>query len=77
VRLRSVDSAARRWARILDCRARGHARPAAGLALSRWSRCAGGASVRLYTVRGAGHVWPRPPAFPDASALILDVFDRS
>ncbi|GAA0918361.1 hypothetical protein [Nonomuraea longicatena] len=75
VRLQSVDGSARRWARILDCRSRGRARPAEGLVLSNWSRCADGTRLLVYTVRGAGHVWPRPPALPDASRLILDVFD--
>ncbi|MFI6291106.1 alpha/beta hydrolase family esterase [Nonomuraea sp. NPDC050790] len=77
VRLASVEGAAGRWARIMGCPAPRTTKVRAGVRLRAWKDCRQGVSVRLYTIGGAGHVWPRPDGVRrvDAAGLILDAFD--
>lgn len=54
-------------------------RPHEGLVVTRWTGCAEGTVVELWTITGWGHRWPRAdtPAEPgviDATEVILDFF---
>ena len=40
--------------------------PGAETTVERWGGCRPGGDVELWTVRGAGHVYPRQPAFAKA-----------
>jgi polyhydroxybutyrate depolymerase len=61
----SVPVAARRWAAHDRCApAPATGKPTAGTTLTRYVRCAGGASVELYTIAGEGHEWPGGPPLP-------------
>ncbi|MFI9550350.1 alpha/beta hydrolase family esterase [Nonomuraea endophytica] len=77
VRLASVEGAAGRWARIMGCPAPATSKVKTGVRLRTWKDCRHRASLRLYTISGAGHVWPRPDGGRriDAAGLILDAFD--
>ncbi|PZG03404.1 alpha/beta hydrolase family esterase [Nonomuraea aridisoli] len=86
VTLEPVESAAEGWAARLGCTGRATARPAADVRLRRWRSCPGGATLALYTVEGGGHTWPGSADVPrlgpvsrdlDATAVILDAFDRA
>ncbi|MET7466239.1 PHB depolymerase family esterase [Nonomuraea sp. NPDC005501] len=81
-----VQDSAKGWARALGCTGDVVSAPAPGVRLRRWTGCRGGASVRLYTLRGAGHTWPGPIEVRrlgstsrelDATKVILDVFDAA
>ena len=53
---------------------------AARLALERWRGCAAGSDVRLWTLAGWGHQWPRAatardPGVIDATRVALACFD--
>ncbi|MEV4292478.1 hypothetical protein AB0K40_43815 [Nonomuraea bangladeshensis] len=81
-----VERAADDWARAFGCSGRATTRPATGVRLRTWGSCPEGATVRLYTLDGGGHTWPGSAEVPrlgatartlDATALILDAFDRT
>lgn len=81
-----VERAADDWARAFGCSGRATTRPATGVRLRTWGSCPAGAAVRLYTLHGGGHTWPGSAEVPrlgatartlDATALILDAFDRT
>ncbi|WP_157253691.1 alpha/beta hydrolase family esterase [Nonomuraea typhae] len=77
VTLPAVESTARKWAAIMGCGAAVTSRVRPGVRLRAWRGCREEASVRLYTIGGAGHVWPRPGSGGriDAAELILNAFD--
>ncbi|GAA3163952.1 alpha/beta hydrolase family esterase [Nonomuraea roseoviolacea] len=87
VTLPPVEQSARAWAKALGCGAQDDvSAPAGTVRLDRWTGCRGGASVRLYTLRGAGHTWPGAIGVPrlgptgrdlDATEVILDAFDAT
>lgn len=63
----SVPSAAQQWAAHDGCAAvPDTSAAAAGVQLTEYAGCAGGATVDLYTISGAGHVWPGAPGQTDA-----------
>ncbi len=84
ITLPPVEDTFRRWAQIFRCR-RDVAAAQGQVRVREWRSCAGGAVLRLYTVRGGGHTWPG--AVPigrlgrtdplGATALILDAFDAA
>jgi polyhydroxybutyrate depolymerase len=69
------------WASFDGCRADPRVDESApGLAVTRWSGCADGTVVELWTLAGWGHEWPRAeatsePGVIDATNVILDFFD--
>ncbi len=68
----SVPSAASKWARQDRCaRSASTSTPAAGVDLTRYHGCAGGAQVELYEVLGEGHEWPGGPTMPSALTNVL------
>ncbi|MGW0480676.1 alpha/beta hydrolase family esterase [Nonomuraea sp. NPDC003214] len=86
VTLPPVPAVSRRWAAAYRCGPAAASSPASRVRLSAWTSCAGGAAVRLYTVKDGGHTWPGPVEVPrlgrtetglDATRLLLDVFDRA
>lgn len=79
VTLRPVEEAAGQWARILGCTGRSRAKISTRVRLRTWTGCRAGTTLRLYTISGAGHTWPRPksPSRLDAADLILDAFDTT
>ncbi|MBN6054941.1 hypothetical protein JYK22_23595, partial [Nonomuraea sp. RK-328] len=86
VTLPPVEQSAQTWARALGCAGDGVTAPADTVRLRRWTGCRGGTSVRLYTLRGAGHTWPGAIDVPrlgptdhdlDATRVILDAFDAT
>ncbi|NUW33160.1 hypothetical protein HTZ77_17225 [Nonomuraea sp. SMC257] len=87
VTLPPVERSARAWATALGCGAEDDvSAPAGTVRLDRWTGCRGGASVRLYTLRGAGHTWPGAIGVArlgptgrdlDATKVILDAFDAT
>ncbi|MCK2219448.1 hypothetical protein MF672_037470 [Actinomadura sp. ATCC 31491] len=81
-----VERAVDDWARAFGCTGRTASRPAAGVRLRAWTSCPGRTALALYTVDGGGHTWPGAVQVArlgvtsralDATALILDAFDRA
>jgi len=63
----SVPQAASDWAVQDSCSPTpATSQPAAGATLTRYSGCAGGATVELYSITGEGHEWPGGPHLPKA-----------
>jgi polyhydroxybutyrate depolymerase len=61
----SVPVAASRWASHNRCPGRAAvSQPDAGVTLTSYAPCSGGAAVELYTIAGAGHEWPGGPRLP-------------
>jgi polyhydroxybutyrate depolymerase len=61
----SVPVAAQRWAAQDKCSATPTTSSAGAQAtLTQYTGCAGGATVELYTISGAGHTWPGGPPLP-------------
>ena len=68
----SVPSAAKEWASQDHCGATAHVKTSiAGVVLSSYRHCAGGAEVELYEVLGEGHEWPGGPAMPAGLTAVL------
>jgi polyhydroxybutyrate depolymerase len=74
----SVPSAQQQWGAHDGCAATPTSSPAADkVTLSTYGDCAGGATVALYTIDGAGHEWPGAPGQTpaiDASATMWSFF---
>ncbi len=61
----SVPQAAHDWAVQDACSTTATASvPVAGVTVTHYGGCAGGATVELYTISGEGHEWPDGPALP-------------
>jgi polyhydroxybutyrate depolymerase len=68
----SVPQAARDWAAQDRCSsAPATSVPAAGATLTRYSQCAGDATVELYSLGGEGHEWPDGPHLPRSLTGLL------
>ena len=68
----SVPEAARRWAAHDGCAGTGSlSTPAASATLTIYQPCQGDAVVELYTLAGAGHIWPGGPPLPAAAQKLL------
>jgi polyhydroxybutyrate depolymerase len=74
------------WAEALGCTGRTAGGLGEKVRLRGWKSCPAGATLRLYTIDGGGHTWPGPIEVSwlgatardlDATALILDAFDRA
>jgi polyhydroxybutyrate depolymerase len=68
----SVPTAEKYWAEQDDCSL--HAatsKPASGATLTTYSKCAGGAEVELYELKGEGHEWPGGPTMPANLTALL------
>lgn len=68
----SVPLAEKYWAEQDDCSL--HAatsKPASGATLTTYSKCAGGAAVELYELKGEGHEWPGGPTMPSSLTALL------
>ncbi|MGN9844906.1 alpha/beta hydrolase family esterase [Nonomuraea sp. H19] len=74
------------WAHRLGCSGPSTKNISEQVRLRNWKSCPGHATLRLYTVDGGGHTWPGPIEVSwlgitardlDATALILDTFDRA
>ncbi|RFU42193.1 hypothetical protein DZF91_07905 [Actinomadura logoneensis] len=79
--LPAVPASAAAWGHAFGCARTASARPAPGVRHRSWTGCRQDARVDLYTVPGAGHVWPG--SFPigtgatravDATAVTLEAF---
>jgi polyhydroxybutyrate depolymerase len=74
----SVPSAAQQWAAQDQCDPTpATTQAAAGVQLTAYSGCAGGAAVELYTIEGGGHEWPGAPgqtAAIDANSVMWTFF---
>ncbi|MGP3919863.1 alpha/beta hydrolase family esterase [Nonomuraea sp. 10N515B] len=86
VMLAPVEQVMDGWAKAHSCAGRTSSSLSEHVRLRGWKSCPGGATLRLYTVDGGGHTWPGPIEVPrlgatardlDATALILDTFDRT
>ncbi|MEO3868293.1 PHB depolymerase family esterase [Nonomuraea sp. B12E4] len=84
--LPAVPGIADGWARVLGCTGPATTRPTQQVRVRGWKSCAGGITLRLYTITGGGHTWPGPIEVPrlgttvrdlDATDLILDAFDHT
>ena len=61
----SVPQAAQDWSVQDHCSSTPEpSSPTAGVTLTRYSHCAGGAEVELYSITGEGHEWPGGPPLP-------------
>jgi polyhydroxybutyrate depolymerase len=61
----SVPTAEKDWASQDDCSLKaGTSRPTSGVTLTSFPKCADGAAVELYVVKGEGHEWPGGPVMP-------------
>jgi len=68
----SVPQAAQDWAAQDGCSPTPtSSQPAAGVTLTRYPGCAGGATVELYTITGEGHEWPGGPHLPKSLTTAL------
>jgi len=68
----SVPRAAEDWALQDRCaQAPTTSQPAPGVTLTRYTACAGGATVELYTISGEGHEWPGGPHLRKALTDVL------
>jgi polyhydroxybutyrate depolymerase len=68
----SVPQAATDWGAQNDCSPTPSTSvPAAGVTLTRYSGCAGGSTVELYSISGAGHEWPGGPTLPRRLTRLL------
>jgi polyhydroxybutyrate depolymerase len=68
----SVPVAAARWAARNRCAVHpAVTAPAAGVTLTRYLRCAAGATVALYTLAGEGHEWPDGPTLRRSLTRVL------
>jgi polyhydroxybutyrate depolymerase len=65
--LPAIPDFTERNARRIGCRERDDARLSAHVTRMRFSRCGGDAEVILYTIEGAGHVWPGSRGVPKSS----------
>ncbi len=68
----SVPTAAQRWATHDQC-ASGptNSDPVAGVTLTAYGNCSGGAAVQLYSIDGEGHEWPGGPRQSSAVTAVL------
>ncbi|HEY1762665.1 MAG TPA: PHB depolymerase family esterase [Acidimicrobiales bacterium] len=68
----SVPTAAKYWAQQDHCSARASMTTrATGTTLTTYAKCADGATVQLYELRGEGHEWPGGPKMPAALTALL------
>ncbi|HET9733438.1 MAG TPA: PHB depolymerase family esterase [Acidimicrobiales bacterium] len=67
----SVPTAAENWARLDHCSATPVSTSGVGYTLSEYKGCSGKATVRLYSLTGAGHEWPGGPQLPTAITKVL------
>lgn len=68
----SVSTALKDWARQDRCSTKPtDSTPVNGVALTTYSKCASGAEVELYEVKGEGHEWPGGPAIPSIITSLL------
>lgn len=68
----SVPQAAQDWAHQDSCSATpATSTPDAGVTLTRYTGCSGGAEVELYTIAGEGHEWPGGPKLPKVLTRVL------
>lgn len=70
----AAEPTMRRWARRNRCHQYVREVTQPGVTMRLWDRCAAGAEVRFYRIRGGKHVWPRGRV--DAAALMWDFFSR-
>jgi polyhydroxybutyrate depolymerase len=68
----SVPQAAKDWGRQDGCRTQAStSQPDAGLTLTEYTGCRGGATVALYSIAGEGHEWPGGPFLPRRLTKLL------
>jgi polyhydroxybutyrate depolymerase len=68
----SVPTAAKDWASQDQCATKPQVDTSiAGVVLSTYGHCAGGAEVELYEVLGEGHEWPGGPTLPASLTSLL------
>ncbi len=68
----SVPQAARDWAAQDRCSSTPTtSQPDAGVTLTQYGGCAGGATVELYTIAGEGHEWPGGPVLAKRLTSVL------
>jgi polyhydroxybutyrate depolymerase len=68
----SVPQAAQDWAVQDGCSpTAANSVPGAGATLTRYSECAGNATVELYSITGEGHEWPGGPHMPRSLTRVL------
>jgi len=67
-----AEATMRRWAQHNRCQQLVRSVVSPGVTVRDWDRCAGGAEVRFYRIRGGKHVWPRGRL--DASSLMWKFF---
>lgn len=67
----SVPQAAADWGARDRCGPAASSAPAAGVTLTTYSDCSGGATVELYAISGEGHEWPGGPHMPRALTSVL------
>ncbi|HEX6539477.1 MAG TPA: PHB depolymerase family esterase [Candidatus Dormibacteraeota bacterium] len=77
----SATSVTSRWAQLDSCGATPSSSTTGPVTVTQWHGCAGGATVQLQTITGAGHTWYAPGFGPadgaiDASKVIADFFAR-
>jgi polyhydroxybutyrate depolymerase len=86
VALAPVEQTMDGWAQALGCSGRTTRGLSEQVRLRGWKSCPAHATLRLYTIDGGGHTWPGPIEVSwlgatardlDATALILDTFDRA
>jgi len=68
----SVPQAAADWAHQDGCATKAaSSQPNPSVTLTTYNRCAGAASVELYSVKGEGHEWPGGPTLPPRLTRLL------